>query len=141
MRTQIGYIDILGGSEKLEKGGVVVERKEGRDYQRLDGFAMVPHHRRGHAHLAPATTPVLHQAAPQLCRARTAPTASNEAQGGTRPGVQDGDKFLVQRVALKQRKVYGVGREHGTHAVDAIRAAPRHVRDVLRRQASMRSPS
>jgi hypothetical protein len=115
---------------------------DARTHQCLDGFALVPHHHRGHGLDAPAITPVLHQAAPQLCRARTAPAASGRAKGGARQGVQDrGQARGATHRTQATQGVRGVGREHVAHVVDAVRAAARLARDVLRRQASVRSPS
>ena len=48
---------------------------------------------------------------------------------------------VVQARTQATQGVRGVGREHVAHVVDAARAGARHSRDVLRRGASMRSPS
>jgi hypothetical protein len=57
------------------------------------------------------TTPVLYQTTPQLCHACTAPTASDRAQGGARPGVQGRGQargaiqFRLVDVCLRQEVV------------------------------------
>ena len=70
-------------------------------HQCLDGFALVPHYHRECVLLAPATTPVFYQAAPQPCRTRTN-RVWIKLKEELDQAYKVGDKFAVQRIALKQ---------------------------------------